>query len=107
MSRSVQKRPQAQRDLIECYEHIGQDRPSAADRFLMQAQRAFEQIARMPGIGSRWQSPLKALEKIRFWPIPKFRNFIVFYREIPDGVEILRVLHGARDIENALEAVDN
>jgi hypothetical protein len=26
------------------------------------------------------------------------RNYLVLYRPLPDGVEILRVIHGARDI---------
>lgn len=25
-------------------------------------------------------------------------NYLIFYRPLPDGIEILRVLHGARDI---------
>jgi plasmid stabilization system protein ParE len=28
---------------------------------------------------------------------------LIFYRELPDGVEIVRVLHGARDIKHILE----
>lgn len=33
-------------------------------------------------------------------PISRFRMYIVFYRPAPDGIEILRVIHGARDIES-------
>jgi plasmid stabilization system protein ParE len=31
-----------------------------------------------------------------------FRDYLIFYRELPDRVEIVRVLHGARDIERIL-----
>jgi toxin ParE1/3/4 len=32
-----------------------------------------------------------------------FRNYLVFYRPIEDGVEVLTVLHGARDLQAVLE----
>ena len=33
------------------------------------------------------------------WPIPKFANYLIFYRLTSEKVEIVvRVLHGARDI---------
>ena len=25
-------------------------------------------------------------------------NYVIFYRPIPDGIQLIRVLHGARDI---------
>jgi toxin ParE1/3/4 len=35
---------------------------------------------------------------IRRWPIPEFPKHLIFYRPTDDGVDILRVLHGARDV---------
>jgi plasmid stabilization system protein ParE len=32
-----------------------------------------------------------------------FRNYLVFYRPIRDGIEVLTVLHGARDLHAVLE----
>lgn len=43
---------------------------------------------------------------LRRWPIPGFRNYLIFYRPMENGVEIVRVLHGARDIAAALEEDD-
>jgi toxin ParE1/3/4 len=31
------------------------------------------------------------------------RNYVIFYQPIPDGIEVLRVLHGARDIPRAFD----
>lgn len=42
------------------------------------------------------------LEGIRSWVVKGFENYIVFYREIPGAIEVLRVLHGARDVLRAL-----
>ena len=43
-------------------------------------------------------------------PRPEFHNarslavrpYVVLYREVKDGIEIIRVLHGARDIDSAM-----
>jgi toxin ParE1/3/4 len=40
---------------------------------------------------------------MRFWPVTGFRNYLVFYFPLSDGVEIVRVLHAARDWTRVLE----
>jgi plasmid stabilization system protein ParE len=32
-----------------------------------------------------------------------YRNFLIFYRQTRRGIEIVRVLHGARDIRRTFE----
>ena len=56
----------------------------------------------MPRLG-RVVKRVKTSERLRTWLSPAFRNYLIFYRELPDGVEIVRVLHGARDIQRILE----
>lgn len=36
---------------------------------------------------------------LRYFP---FQNYLIFYREIKDGIEIVHVFHGARDIGRLL-----
>jgi plasmid stabilization system protein ParE len=44
---------------------------------------------------------------VRVYPLPRrFRNYLVFYRTTSDGIEILRVLHGARDLGAAMQGSD-
>jgi toxin ParE1/3/4 len=31
-------------------------------------------------------------------------NYVIFYREVSEGIEIIRVLHGARDIEGIISS---
>ena len=40
-------------------------------------------------------------KNIRSWVVTEFTSYLIFYRELADGsgVEILRVLHGARDLD--------
>jgi len=39
----------------------------------------------------------------RVFPVRGFGKHLVFYRPVEDGIEILRVIHGARDIEALFE----
>jgi toxin ParE1/3/4 len=41
---------------------------------------------------------------VRVIAIGRFRNYLIFYRRTNDEVEVLRVLHGARDIRSILRA---
>jgi len=36
---------------------------------------------------------------MRSFTIPRYPNYIVFYRVADPGVEVVRVLHAARDID--------
>ncbi len=40
---------------------------------------------------------------LRFWVIPRFPNDLIFYEDEPALVNVVRVLHGARDPERVLK----
>ena len=84
--------PAAEADAVEIWAYIAADNSSAADRLLNRFDRMFQKLSSQPLLG-------KAVEEIapnlRFIPIG---SYLVFYRPIKDGVEIARILHGARDI---------
>jgi toxin ParE1/3/4 len=44
-----------------------------------------------------------ATRRLRRWPVKSFESWLIFYRARRDGVEIVQVMHGARDIESLLE----
>jgi toxin ParE1/3/4 len=44
------------------------------------------------------------LADLRFFPVTRFPNHLVFYRPLEDGLELVRVLHGAREIARLLES---
>ena len=50
----------------------------------------------------RYEPDDPLFEDVRFIPVSRFRKYLVFYRSIDDGIEILRILHGARDIQGLL-----
>jgi toxin ParE1/3/4 len=94
----VNKRPQVIRDLIELATYIAADNVDASDRFLIAAETTFKQLAKMPGMGKLCQFSDSKLVNVHQQSIKGFRNYLVFYRPTDSGVEILRVIHGARDI---------
>jgi toxin ParE1/3/4 len=96
---SIHQKPHAKVDLLQHYVYIGQDNLDAAERFLRVAQEAFEKLSQMPGMGRLRKFTLPELNDVRSWPVRGFENYVIFYRAMGSGIEILRVLHGARDID--------
>ena len=87
--------PSARNDLDQIWNYIAieNDAPTSASRLLDRFHDAFSRLSRNTGIGTAcdWLQP--GLRRFPVWP------YIVFYSRIADGVEILRVIHGARNIE--------
>jgi toxin ParE1/3/4 len=104
MNREIIQRAEAQEDLADAFAYIGQDSLEAARRFLNAAERTFHQLAMMPGIGERFPSRRPELADVRRIGISGFRKYQIYYRPIDGGIEVLRVLHGARDAERILES---
>lgn len=101
--------PAADRDLDDQAAYLAQQAGlETALRFYDAACAAFAKIARMPGIGQRRESTNPRLAGLRIRRIQGFEKHLIFYRPAGGGIEIVRVLHGARDIDNILaeEAAD-
>ncbi|HWE39015.1 MAG TPA: type II toxin-antitoxin system RelE/ParE family toxin [Isosphaeraceae bacterium] len=102
MSRVI-RRLAARQDLVDiAYHYISRGSPTTAQRFRGQAETLFRQLADMPGLGTSYDPDHPALAELRFLPITRFKNHLVFYRPIAGGIEVVRVLHGARDIHAIL-----
>ncbi len=100
----VVRHPQAVLDLVELAVFIAvRTSLDAADRFVTAAEKTIELLSRMPGLGTRWESDQPRLADLRFYPVTRFPNHLVFYRPLKDGLELVRILFGARDIASLLE----
>ncbi len=90
---------QAVTDVDMVHAHITVDNPEAADRVEEAIFDSFELLARNPALGRRRQ--FRRHQNIRSWVVTEFTNYLIFYRELTNGsgVEIVRVLHGARDLD--------
>ncbi|MBI5440719.1 MAG: type II toxin-antitoxin system RelE/ParE family toxin [Deltaproteobacteria bacterium] len=99
----VRVRPRADREIDDHAGYIAKDYLEAALRFLDAVQAAFDRIGERPSIGSPRYAHLPIMENLRVWAVPDFENYLVFYVERDDYVDVLRVLHAARDIPSALQ----
>jgi len=104
MSQPIQRHVIVEEDLLEAFVFIGLENPAAAYRFLVAAERTIQELAAAPGMGRQRDFAESQLEGLRSWRIRGFENWLVFYRSIPGGIEVIRVLHGARDLDDILES---
>jgi toxin ParE1/3/4 len=96
--------PAADRDLDDQAGYLAREASlDVALRFYDAARTTFEHLARMPNMGERRETANPRLANMRVWRIEGFENHLVFYCPVEDGVEIIRILHGARDIAAILE----
>lgn len=58
-------------------------------------------LAEMPRLGTvrRIRGRLKGM---RSWPLTSFGPYILFYFPVDTGIEVIRVLHAARDVDREL-----
>jgi toxin ParE1/3/4 len=96
-------RSTAENDLTKIWLYIAEDSPLAADRVFDAAQSTFDSLSEKPKIGKLFESKRKMLKGIRFFPISEYPKYIVYYREINNGIEIVRVLHARMLKENRLD----
>ncbi|MCP3959871.1 MAG: type II toxin-antitoxin system RelE/ParE family toxin [bacterium] len=89
--------PEAREDLIEIAEYIAQDSPKAARQVMKQLRSAMMRLAEMPGIGHLREDLTD--EPLRFWPV---FSYLIIYRPDRKPLEVVRVLHGARDVSSIL-----
>jgi len=88
------KRPSVITDLAEIWNYIADDSETRADAFVDDIDRKFHVLAGQPKIG---RARDELVEGLRSFPVGRY---VIFYLAMLDGVEIVRVLHGARDIDS-------
>src|SRR5262249_32508793 len=107
MSRTVVKLPRAVDDLIACYAFFCERTTEAmADRFLDAVETTLERIAHSTGTGVPHATHNPRLAGPRSVRVKKFTRYFLFYRTFDDRIELVRVLHGARDVQSILDAED-
>jgi toxin ParE1/3/4 len=95
-------RETAEAEIDEIAAYIAVHNLPAAIRFYDAIEATFDQLARMPGMGARRRARDPSLAELRSWPLTQFRNYLVFYLPLPDGIEVLHVWHGARNLSRLI-----
>lgn len=89
----VSRRPLAQTDVLEIWDYIAGDSLAGADRWVDCLDEQFRLLAAQPMMG---RARDELAPGVRSFP---FGRYVVFYVPLDDGIDVARVLHGARDID--------
>lgn len=99
MDRRILIRPRASVDLDEQFAYIAEDNFDAA-------RQTFSQLAQLPSIGSIYEVKNPRLVGLRKWSVKGFNKHLIFYLDRNDCIEIVRIIHAARDVLEVLAEED-
>jgi toxin ParE1/3/4 len=94
--RRVVRSPAADEDLIEIWGHIAGESKITADRVYDRIVKRIFDLADFPDMGpgrSEIAADLRSLTVM---------NYVILYRVETDYIEIIRVIHGARDLSSLM-----
>lgn len=87
-----------QRPIFEVWDRIAEDSLAAADRWVDELDEKFSLLALQPRMGRAREELAPGL---RSFP---FGRYVIFYNALDDGVDIVRLLHSARDLSASFSA---
>jgi toxin ParE1/3/4 len=87
-----QIRPRADHDLDSIWSFIAANNTGAADAMIDRLTDTFDMLLTMPQAGRTRQ---EFGESVRSFTV---HNYVIFYVTVPEGIDIVRVIHGRRDI---------
>jgi toxin ParE1/3/4 len=89
--------PRAEQDVSDIWDYIADDSIEAADRVLEALEKALYKLAKNPGIGHMREE--SADRRHRFFPV---YSYMIIYRFETKPLQVIRVLHAARDVQSIL-----
>jgi toxin ParE1/3/4 len=90
----IRRTAQAEEDLIDIWLYIALDNPAAADRLLDEIEAKMSLLTVQPQLGPARPD---IAEDCRYFPVG---NYLILYRIISAGIEVVRVVQGSRRLEN-------
>lgn len=95
MSR-LRRSARAEADLLDIWHHVAIDNPDGATKLLRRIDEVCRRLETHPEIGARRDD---AMPGLRIFPVGRY---LVVYRLDVSDIEILRILHGARQWQDLL-----
>jgi len=89
---TIKRTAQAEEDLIDIWLYIAHEDVRAADRLLDEIEGKLHLLADQSALGPARPDIASGF---RYLPV---RRYLILYREITGGIEVVRVVHGARDV---------
>jgi toxin ParE1/3/4 len=103
VSGRIHWRAAAEMDLTEAYLYIGAESSVAAERLLDAVGDALSLLLENPDAGSPREFDSPRAQGVRSWAPREFPNYLIFYKVDGEDIEVVRFLHGARDLPRYLE----
>ena len=95
----IERTEAARQDLVDIGEYIARDNPDAAERVLDAVEDKCRRLLQNPKMGAECAHLGEGLR--HFWVSPF--QYVLYYRVIDDGIRLIRVLHGRRNIPAIFE----
>lgn len=95
--------PLAIDDLDEITHFIAQDNPVAAEKVREDLLDSSQALCQQPELGIRPRFSAHRYAGIRFIPSSRYPTYLLFYRELATEVEVLRIIHGSRNLPPLFE----
>ena len=76
--------PASDRDIDDIWRYVAKDSEFQADRLITKFREKLEHLAKWNTMGR---------------PRPEFGKYCFFFRPIDDGIEVIRIIHSARDLD--------
>lgn len=92
----VTRSARAEEDLVQIWLYVARDNPTAADKLLDTVDAACHRLAQNPRMGPA--RPDLAPD-LRYFIVGRY---LVLYRALRDGIDVVRVVHGARYLPNLI-----
>jgi plasmid stabilization system protein ParE len=89
--------PKAERDLDGIFRFISSDNPGAAQRVREPILDVADFLAQNPELGRKIRNASPRHAQVRWFVVPKFRNYLIFYQPFQETVMVVRILHAAQD----------
>ena len=104
MTRHIDTDAVADADIDRHFDYLAERSVEVGLRFLRAVTQSLEDLALMPGIGARRDYHNPDLVGLRMSPVTRFENYLIFYLTTEDSIHVVRVLHGAQDIERIFQS---
>ena len=89
--------PKAECDLDEHCGYIAADNPEAGERVRRLILNTADFLAQHAELGRRIRMAAPRHAQIRWFVVPKFRNYLIFYQPFQDTILVVRVQHAAQE----------
>ena len=107
MTPSVTQRPGARLDLLQQFIYFAeQGGLDLAERYYASVDATCALLLKFPRSGVRYPASAGGIPELRRVPVTGFEHLLIFYTHHRGGIDVVRVLHAARDIDNLLADED-